>query len=431
VTLNTQTHPSPRILALAMFLYAISLIKFFLRDPLGADVGPQGPIELALLIMAGFTLLTAFHRRSWKLLVAPSAKAFMAFGALAALSSAFSYYPLLSFVKGLSFLLVCGIAVVAASAFGSANIIKYLYYFILIILLTGLVLKLAGGGPLLAIDDYSGRARFTMFALHPAMLADLCAVTLFSSFLMSKRPPLYCQAFLVAINIAAGSRAGSALLVVVLLSIGLASVRLTSRPSGLLFVGSCVGFLLVLAMLVGIQNQDHQSPEIASIGQSLYGDKLDEDMSTLNGRTDVWDAAAPMISHSILFGYGLGGSRDVLLKNTSWAWEAGDTHNALLDLILGGGLPATLVYLLGWAWAGRRAWRSQGFVRIGALGIYVYIAGFGIFSPNLTNLQGLATFLIITVDAMVCAEFSSSYARSRVAKIAGLGGEPFEDPAGT
>ena len=119
-----------------------------------------------------------------------------------------------------------------------------------------------------------------------------------------------------------------------------------------------------------------------------------------------------MISRSMLLGYGLGGSRDVLLKNTSWAWEAGDTHNALLDLILGGGVPATLLYLLGWAWAVRRAWRSQGFMRIGALGIYVYIAGYGIVSPNLTNLQALATFLMITVDALVCAEFSSSYARN-------------------
>ena len=246
-----------------MFLYAVSLVKFFLRDPLGADVGPQGPIELALLIMAGFTLLTTFHRRTWKLLVAPSAKAFMAFGALAALSSAFSYYPLLSFVKGLSFLLVCGIAVVAVSAFGSAQVIKYLYYSILIVLLAGLVLKFAGGGPLMAIDEYSGRARFTMFALHPAMLADLCAVTLLlSSFLMSKRPPLYFPAFLFAINIAAGSRAGSALLVVVLLcDRRLASVRLTSRPSGLLFVGSCAGFLLVLTTVgQGIQEAKVISP---------------------------------------------------------------------------------------------------------------------------------------------------------------------------
>jgi len=253
-------------------------------------------------------------------------------------------------------------------------------------------MKLAGGGPLMAIDEYSGRARFTMFALHPAMLADLCAVTLLSSFLMSKRPSLYCQAFLFAINIAGGSRTGTSVLVVVLLSIGLASIRLTSRSSGLLFVGCCLGFLLALAMLVEIHRQDHQSSEITSIGQSLYGDKLDEDISTLNGRKDVWDAAAPMISHSIFLGYGLGGSRDVILKNTSWAWEAGDTHNALLDLILAGGFPGMLVFLFGWVGAARRAWRSQGFVHIGALGIYAYIAGYGIVSPNLTNLQGLATF---------------------------------------
>lgn len=414
-----------------MFLYAVSLIKFFLRDPAGADVGPQGPIELALLTASALLLLPAFYRRDWKLFVSPSAKAFVAFGAIAVVSSPFSYYPLLSSVKGLSFILVCGIAVVASSAFGSSQVIKYLYYSIFIVLLVGLVLKLRDGGPLLDIDDYSGRARFTMFALHPSMLADLCAVTLLSSFLMAKRPPLYCQAFLLALNIAGGSRTGTAVLVVVLLAIGLASVRLTFRSSGVLFVGCCLGFFLALAMLVAIHSQNHPSSEITSIGQSIYGDKLDEDVSTLNGRTDVWDAAAPMISHSILLGYGLGGSRDVLLKNTSWAWEAGDAHNALIDLILGAGFPGMLVYLFGWAGAARRAWRSRGFVHIGALGIYAYILGYGIVSPNLTNLQGLATFLIITVDAMVCAELYSVHAQSRVSKIAALSGEPLENPAGT
>ena len=399
---NPGQHPASLALLLAMFLYAVSLVKFYVRDPLIARTGPQGPIELALLILAGLTLLAAFRRRHWKLLLTPSAKGFVAFGAAASVSSIFSYFPLLSFVKGLSFILVCGFAVVASSAFRSFRAIKCYYYSIIIILVTGLIVKLAGGGPLMAVDDYSGRARFTMFAWHPGTLADLCALTLLSSFLLSKRPPLYCQLFLFAINIAAASRASSALLVVILLSIWFASIRVTPR---FLFLCCCLGSLLTLAMLV-VVHKHYQSMDLVSIGQGLYGDKLEEDLTSLSGRREVWTVAKPLISHSFLLGYGLDGARDVLVNETSWA--AGNTHNSLLDLILAGGFPAMFLFLLGWAAAARRAWQTRGFLRLGALGTYAYIAGFGIVSPNLTYLQGLASFLILTIDAMVCQEFSLS-----------------------
>jgi len=404
---DTEQRPAFAILVLAMFLYAVSLIKFYVREPLAAQTGLQGPIELAFVILAGLTMLAAFRRRYWKLWLTPSAKAFAAFGGIAAVSSLFSYFPLLSFLKGLSFILVCGIAIVASCAFGSVSIIKCLYYSIIIILVAGLIAKLAAGGPLLDIDNYSGRARFTLFAWHPGTLADLCALTLLSSLLLPKRPPLYCQLFLFAINIATASRASSALLVVILLSVSLASVRFTRR---FLFLCCCLGSLLTLAMLVTVQKQ-YLSTDMVSIGQGLYGDKLDEDLTTLSGRKEVWNVAEPLISHSVLLGYGLDGTRDVLIKNTSWA--AGNAHNSLIDLILAGGFPAMLVFLLGWAAAARHAWQSRGFLRIGALGTYAYIAGFGIVSPNLTYLQGLASFLILTIDAMVCAELSLGGCASR------------------
>jgi hypothetical protein len=404
---NPEQRPAFAILALAMFLYGVSLVKFYVREPLAAQIGLQGPIELAFVILAGLTMLAAFRRRYWKLRLTPSAKAFAAFGGIAAASSVFSYFPPLSFLKGLSFLLVCGMAVVASCAFGSMHIIKCLYYSIIIILVAGFIAKLAEGESLLDIDDYSGRARFTLFAWHPGTLADLCALMLLSSLLLPKRPPLFCQIFLFAINVATASRASTALLVVILLPIGLPSVRFNRR---FLFLCCCLGSLLALAMLV-VAQKHYRSTDIVSIGQGLYGDKLDEDLTTLSGRKEVWNVSEPLISHSMLLGYGLDGTRDVLIKSTSWA--AGNAHNSLIDLILTGGFPATLVFLLGWAAAARHAWQSRGFLRIGALGTYAYIAGFGIVSPNLTYLQGLASFLILTIDAMVCADFSPGERVSR------------------
>jgi O-antigen ligase len=278
------------------------------------------------------------------------------------------------------------------------------------------------------VDDYSGRAHIELFGWHPIVLADLCAVTLLSSFLLSKRASLYSQVFLFAINVAAGSRASTALLIAILIAIRLASVRLTPR---FIALSCCLGSVLILVFWVGLESNYRFSQLIASEGQTIYGDKLDEDLPSLNGRTDVWDAAAPVVAHSIFLGYGFGGARDVLVNNSSWNWVAGDAHNAFIELILAGGFPATLMFFLGWAGAARRAWRSRGFSHIAALGIFGYIAGFGIVSPNLTNLQALSPFLIITIDTMLCADFALSRVRSPERKRVSFAEELVENPAGT
>ena len=399
---NPGRQPASAALFLAMFLYAASLIKFFVRDPLVAQTGPQGPIELALVGLSSIAILASFRRRHWRLSWTLPATAFVAFGAVAAVSSIFSYYPLLSFLKGLSFILVCGIAIAAPSAFRPAQILQYLYYSIVILLATGMLFRMAGAGPLLDIDDFSGRARFTMFAWHPGTLADLSALTLLSGLLLPKRPPLCFPLFLFAINIASGSRASSALLAAVLLMIGLSRARLTLR---FLFLCCCLGSVLTLAMMFAVQKY-RRPAEVATIGQSWYGDKFQEDIATLDGRREVWENAAPLLSHCAILGYGLEGARDVLINTTSW--PAGNTHNSLIDLILAGGFPATLLFLLGWAAAARRALRSRGSPRVATLGLYAYIAGFGLVSPNLTYLQGLASFLILTADAMARTDFNPS-----------------------
>ena len=427
--LETKTRPSSRILMLAIFSYAASLVKFFDRDPLNPQVGPQGPIELSVLVLLALVLFVTVRRYSQRMVVPSSAKAFIAFGAVAVVSSLFSFYPLLSFAKGLSFILTCGVAILASSAFRPAQVLRYLYYSFTIILVTELIVKLAGGWPLLDVDEYSGRARLSLFGLHPTLLGELSSITLLSGFLLSKRPPLYCQVFLFALAIASGSRTGSTLLAVVVLVILLGSVR--RHPPRVLSLYCGLGCVLMLLLLVGSQMSDRLSPDIVSITRPLYGDTLADDVSTLNGRTDVWNAAAPALEHSVLLGYGLGGARDVLVHNTSKYWVAGDAHNAYVELILGGGFPAVLVFLLGWACAAWRAGRSHGSLRIGTLAIYAYIAGFGVVSPDLTNLQALCTFLIITVDAMVGEELAASRAQLLLASIAAASKEPLENPART
>jgi len=197
---------------------------------------------------------------------------------------------------------------------------------------------------------------------------------------MLRRPPPVCFRLLpFVINIATAVRASSALLAFVLLVWAAAAVRPVSR----LLLACGIGFLMSVTVWAGLQQQ--QSFGIKQITESLYGNQLDQDLTTFSGRTEVWKVAEPLVSHSLVLGYGMGGFRDVLLKETSW--PAGNAHNSLLELILTGGLPATVVVFFGWAGSARRAWLSGKRLRLRTLGIYAYMILFGITAPNLMHLQ--------------------------------------------
>jgi hypothetical protein len=411
----------------AVFLYAASTMKFFDRDPLSQQVGPQGPIQLVVLIAIILAFAVTIRRYAQRVIIPSSAYAYLTFGVFALVSSAFSFYPLLSFSKGVAFLLACAAAILACSLFRAADVIKYLYYSFTIILAAQLVIKVATGFPVLSFDETSGRTSLNLAGLHPTLLGELSSVVLLSGLLLRKRPPLYCQAFLFVMAVLSGSRTGSTLLFVAIVITWLLSVRLDPRFVSL-YCG--LGCFLVL-LLIGALMSDRLSSGIVALTRPLYGDTVSRDVSSLDGRTDVWDAAAPALAHSIILGYGLGGARDALVNNTSKFWVAGDSHNAYVELALAGGLFAVLIYLTGWAVAVWRASRSRGALRVGALAVYIYIAAFGVVAPDLTNLQALCTFLIITTDALVCQELAFSRSKLAFAVPAPVNQQPLESPAGT
>lgn len=390
---KSASRPITMLLPASVLLYATSMMKFYTRDAVSTQTGPQGVIEMLLVMSSALALLPSLHALRYRPFVPSSAKAFMLFGALAAFSSAFSFDPLLSLVKAMSFLLVCGIAVTASTAFRPSRVLSLLFYAIVVVLAAGLIYKVAIGEAWFAVDQYSGRERFSLFASHPAMLADICALMLLTSIMLPKRPPAYLQIFLFAINIATTSRTSTALLVLVLLAFGGLAVRLT--PQRLFFAA----VLCCLATVwVWIGSRDSQSSStVGSAGQSLYGDNLESEVTSLNGRTEVWSVAGKLVSQCLILGYGIDGARDLLINETSWS--AGNAHNAILELILAGGVPAMLIFLMGWAGAARHAWLSGGILRIRTLGIFAYMFGFGLTGTNLTYEQSLAVFLIITLDS--------------------------------
>lgn len=382
-----------KVLVFALLFYCLSLIKFFTRDPLAKETGPQGPIEFVLVSVASILLLGAARRFHQRFVFTPTAWAFLVFWVLAALSSIFSFDPPLSGIKALVFLLVLTIAIVSASAYETGAIFKCLYFSVITVLLVGLLLKLASGDPLFELDEYSGRERFTLFAWDPGTLGDLCALMLLICQLLPKRPPLYLQFFLFAFNVAAGGRTSTALVVAILLWETFAATRITPRTV-VLWCG--IAFAAILAVGIIVQVQEELSPAVSQALESLYGVKLGEDVATLNGRTEVWEVAAPLLSRSFGLGYGFDGARDALVNNTTWA--AGHSHNSILELVLTAGFPGALLFFAGWGIAAKRAWSAPTQVRNSILGLYAYIALFGTVEPNLTLLQNLSVLLILVLD---------------------------------
>ncbi len=393
VQANSVGRPFAVLLPASMLLYAFSMMKFYTRDAVSTQTGPQGVIEVLLVMGSALALLPSLHALRYRVFVPSSAKAFMLFGALAAVSSAFSFDPLLSFVKAMSFLLVCGIAVTASTAFSPSRVLSSLFYAVITVLGVGLIYKLVSGEAWFAVDEYSGRERFSLFASHPATLADICALVLLTSMILRKRPPMYLRIALFGLNVATTSRTSTALLVVVLLVCEGLAVRFTLRKLFVVMVLCCLATLCVWIWPAG---STQSSGTVESASHSLYGNNLGGEIGSLNGRTEVWNVAGKLVSKCLLLGYGIDGARDLLINETSW--NAGNAHNATLELILAGGVPATIVFFVGWAGAGRHAWLSGGSLRIRTLGIFAYMLGFGLTGTNLTYEQSLGAFLIITLD---------------------------------
>ena len=377
--------------ALALGAYIISTIKFQNRDPLSTDGGIQAILEICAL---GFGLAMATLvaiRRGAIPRVTPPAIGFAIFAGFAMLSSVFSYWPLLSVVKGSLLIVTLAIAMLVCDALGPRRVLTHFYWMVCGLMVIGIAIKVLSAQPLFDIDDYSGRLRFTVFALHWGSLADLLALTILIGRLLPRRPPWFCQLFLLCINLATGTRASLAALLVTLLVISLGSRRMTAKDVA---VGS---FGLAGAALVALVAVNMTSSLTSIPFERFYGDRVTlEEIVTLNGRTDVWAESLPLVPGTMLFGYGMEGVRAALLREVEWA---GHAHNAYLELLFAAGLPGLLAFLVAWGMAAATAWRTRTRTRVTVIGIYVYMFICGWTDPNLTLMQYLPVFLIVCIDA--------------------------------
>jgi O-antigen ligase len=332
---------------LAAVLYVCSTQKFWLRDPLLTNSGPQGIVE-AVLIGGAFLVVLASAIRA-KTVRKPSGPVlYLAFFGLFALaSSAFSFWPPLSIVKGILYLLVIGLAWLASSLWGPWQFLRSIYFTYIGLVVIGVIVGITAGNsfPLFAIDAYSGRTRMTIFATFPGTLGEVAAMMVILGRLIPGGVPIYCQTLLVLINILAAGKTSTATLFAVLLISFLISRR--SRQSWIKTGRMiCITALAVLfAAVISILASDHGLTSLQSGFEELYGNRLSEEASTLDGRSELWEAALPAVQRCLWLGFGFDGARSFLLEAIPWS---GQSHNGFLELILTSGLFGTGLFMLGW-----------------------------------------------------------------------------------
>ncbi|WP_136313787.1 O-antigen ligase family protein [Actinomyces procaprae] len=127
--------------------------------------------------------------------------------------------------------------------------------------------------------------------------------------------------------------------------------------------GITVMGLLVNVLVVGARIHVH----FAALLGHLFGKSV-----TLTGRTDLWDAAFPILGESPLFGYGINYSFGAFIPGASGlAWQA---HNQYLQLMYDGGVAAVCLFLLLLLTAGAHVDRTSLKPRARAVFIAVYAA---------------------------------------------------------
>jgi hypothetical protein len=160
------SEPGAMLALASMGAYVISTIKFVNRDPLSTTTGIQALIEViavaASVVLAAIPLV---RNRSFPKLSAP-AMGFAVFAATALLSSVFSYWPVLSLIKGGMLVGILFIAIALCATRPPEEVLGYFYWSAFFVIVAGMCLKFAYHEPLFDIDEYSGRARLTVFALH-------------------------------------------------------------------------------------------------------------------------------------------------------------------------------------------------------------------------------------------------------------------------
>lgn len=385
----------------AVFLYVMTLFRYFQRDALARDLGLQGPLEV-MLIGLSFTLsLVASIAR--RLIVPPlSVTLITVYVAFAALSSVNSFYPLLSAGKATMLILTIGIAIGLSSVIGPRAVITRFYWSMLILLGLGILasLILPDIFPLFRIHENS-RYRLWIFRSHPGIVTDYAAVTLIFGLIAQPRPPVVLQYGLLLLCFASGGRVGFSSLVI-LLALGYVCNNLHLKG---LVKGTWLS--IVAAIILGTVIQQVE-PLRETVLSTIH--RTSAEFNTMNGRFALWETALYLILQNPILGLGVEGARNIFVLYGDWA---SNSHNTYLEIFLSAGWIGGVCFFLGWLLTISYVRNLSSRDAIAVTLIHGYLIMTGIVGGLTLPISTLGVFIIVILAYFAKGKGKHSYADKR------------------
>ena len=331
------------LIDIAGMIFAGSMHKYAVRDTLSSSAGVQGILELVCITVAFLLVLWATWGRQRQFSASLASVCFFVSGLFALASSWRSFYPALSIVKGMLLMVVLATGYLASQDGWGQRYVRAVYRGYTLLLGLGLIagVLLPRTYPLFSVDPYSGRTTMSIFDTFFGVVGEDAALMLLAASVVSNRPSWTARGFLLIVNILAGGKA-STILLLSLLCIRVLSDMRTRRSLGLVFFAlgtACIG-VLVAALL----NPGFLLHFLAHSASSIYGDQVGTEATGLDGRLGLWKGSLSILPSAWLLGYGFGGARDLLLKIASWS---GNSHNGYLEMALSGGISGFIVFAVG------------------------------------------------------------------------------------
>lgn len=335
------------LVEIAGFLYAVSMHKFAIRDPLSTSTGIQGVIEVFGIVLPFLLILTATWRAKRISGASPVLVCFFTFAVFALASSWRSFSPSFSFVKGSLLLVVLATGYLLGQTGLGQRYFRSIYQSYAILIAIGLVvgLLLPQYYPLLSVDDYSGRTRMSVFATFPGVLGEDAALLLIIGPLIRLKVHWLYPAFLFVIVVLAGGKMSTALLCLAIVIRFMSQTR-EWRSWRTVVTISAVLLCVTFAAVSFLDTFGHDQP-LVRLSQSIYGTQVSAEAKGMDGRLDLWAKGISLLGDAQVLGYGIDGDRAAMLKVATWS---GSSHSGYLELAIAAGTLAFFVLLLGFAW---------------------------------------------------------------------------------
>ena len=383
------------------FIYSISFWKYIKRDPLSSPLGVEAVLETGSVALA-CALAVVIARRVSRQRTSQTGLTLMVIYGVFTLVSAFRSFSLaLSVTKSLVLFAVLAIAWMLAQADLTWEFLQGIYSGYLSVMLFGLALGVAlpSRYPLILSEEWTHRNRLSLFDTHPNSVAETCTLMFLLGRILGGRWRWLPQLLLVAINVLAGEKTATAMLLVIGLGSYLLERRWSPRRIWTIWSVLALAALAVMLSLTGVLNV---VPEryATSLASSIYGDKVGNELSTMDGRKEVWQKGEELALDGIGLGYGIEGARAALLSAVSWSGQA---HNGYLEIVLDGGVLGACIFLTGWMMLARAGFRGdrEWLVRSGA--IYCMILILAMISPIFNFYSYLSETLVICLAYLAAA----------------------------